>query len=70
MTQLDRVKDWLGGWGKSIYSMNTVGAKYYSYTFDYNSSSKWGGQFDWHLKDALANGERRVVELSTGRLLK
>lgn len=70
MTQLDRVKDWLGGWGSSIYSLNTQGAKYYSYTFDSNSSSRWEGQFDWHLEDALKNNERHVVELSTGRLVK
>lgn len=70
MTQLERVEEWLGGWDNSIYSLNTSGAKYYSFTFDYNSSSAWEGEFDWSMADALNNNHLHVVELSSGRLIK
>lgn len=56
----------LGGWGNSIYSLNTEGAKYYSFTLDtYKAKNSWQGGFGWFLDDALKY-EMYAIEIATG----
>ena len=58
----------IGDWGGSMYSLNTKGAKYYSFTLDtYNSKNSWQGGFDWWLDDALKH-EQYAIELDTGKV--
>lgn len=62
------VLKFVGGWGNSMYSLNTQGAKYYSFTLDtYNGQNSWQGGFDWWLDDALKY-EQYALEIATGKI--
>lgn len=58
----------IGGWSSDIHSLNTPGAKYYSFTLDtYNGKNSWQGGFDWWLDDALKY-EMYAIELESGNV--
>lgn len=58
----------IGGWSSDIHSLNTQGAKYYSFTLDtYNGKNSWQGGFDWWLEDALKY-EVYAIELESGNV--
>jgi len=58
----------IGGWDNTIYSMNTNGSKYYSFTLDtYNGKNAFRGGFDWQLEDALRH-EMYALEFETGNI--
>ena len=65
-TTIKPVIKFIDGWGSDIHSLNTPGAKYYSFTLDtYNGKSSWQGGFDWWLDDALKY-EQYAIEFETG----
>jgi hypothetical protein len=67
-TTVKPVLKFVGNWGSDIHSMNTQGAKYYSFTLDtYNGKNSWQGGFDWWLDDALKY-EMYALELETGKI--
>lgn len=56
----------ISGWSSDIHSMNTPGAKYYSFTLDtYNGKNSFQGGFDWWLEDAIKY-DMYAIELATG----
>ncbi len=58
----------IGGWSNSLYSVNTLGAKFYSFTLDtYNGKNSFQGGFDYQLDVAL-NYEMYAIELATGKV--
>lgn len=58
----------VSGWSSDIHSLNTPGAKYYSFTLDtYNGKNSWQGGFDWWLDDALKY-EMYAIELESGNV--
>jgi len=58
----------LGGWYSDIHSMNTTGAKFYSFTLDtYNGKNSWRGGFEWYLDDAIKY-EAYTIEFATGNV--
>lgn len=68
MQTIKPVLRFLGNWPNDIHSMNTEGAKYYSFTLDtYNGKNSWQGGFDWWLDDALKY-EMYALELKTGKV--
>lgn len=63
MTQIERVINWIkNDWGYSIYSMNTVGDRYYGYSF--YSRTKWDGMF-LNDVDYLKENFKHVIDLNT-----
>lgn len=65
-TTIKPVIKFIGGWSSDIHSLNTQGAKYYSFTLDtYNGKNSWHGGFDWWLDDALKY-EMYTIELESG----
>jgi hypothetical protein len=67
-TTIKPVLKFIGNWNSDVHSLNTAGAKYYSFTLDtYNGKNSWRGGFDWWLDDALEH-EMYAIELGTGRV--
>lgn len=65
MTQLEQVKQWIGGeWAGSMYSFNTTDDRYYGYTF--YKRTAWDGMFLNNL-DYLKQNYKHVIDLATGK---
>ena len=62
MTRIQRIKQFLGEWRNSMYSLNTQGAKYYGATF--YSTTGWDGAFEW-FEDDVKKWDYQV-DLTTG----
>jgi len=62
------VLKFVGDWSGDIHSLNTPGAKYYSFTLDtYKGKNSWQGGHAWFLDDALEY-EAYALELATGNV--
>lgn len=62
------IQKFIGGWDSDIHSLNTPGARYYSFTLDtYNGKNSWQGGFAWFLDDALKY-EQYAISLETGEV--
>jgi hypothetical protein len=67
-TTIKPILKYIGNWSSDIHSLNTPGAKYYSFTLDtYNGKNSWQGGFDWFLDDALKY-EMYALEFKTGNV--